>query len=346
MAANYSSFRAGIVCGVALVGAVLLFPLTCFGQHQITLMGEVRTPDRQLITTGVMLTLTTQRGSMVGTRPVDSRGAYAFDGLSYGTYILTVTADGFQTHEETVHISIGVPDYYTVNVTLEPEANRKVAPADLPALTDEAAPKSARKEYDAGAEALKRGDSKKARLHLENAVAEYPCYARAQAALAQVDAANRKPEAAELALKKAIQCDGTFLESYAMLAQLYITGKKYADSEAILRQGLRVAPSSWPLHYQMGRTHFAMENYAEAARDFEEALSNHPGMPADFHAQLANAYLATNQLGKALAEVETYLRLDPKGRFAASARRTSETLRARGVTPIPFQAAAVTTAKP
>jgi tetratricopeptide (TPR) repeat protein len=330
MAASTSSLR--FVGAIALLFAALAIPQPGLAQRVITMAGQVRTPEGQPISTGVMLTLTTRRGGMVGTQPADTRGNYQFDGLSNGVYELTVACDGFQTYHQEIDISFGVSDYYKVDVTLTPAEIRKVPAAELPALTDEAAPKSARKEFADGDAALRKKDLKQARLHLEKAVEEYPCYARAQVALAQVDLAQHKPESAEAGLKKAIQCDGNFLDSYYMLAQLYIEQKKLADSEAVLLQGLRVSPSAWPFHYQMGRTHFAMEKYQQASKDFARAESLHPDMPADFHAQLANAYLATSEYAKALAEIETYLRLDPKGRFASSARKTSETLRSQGVT--------------
>jgi hypothetical protein len=68
-------------------------------------------------------------------------------------------------------------------------------------------------------------------------------------------------------------------------------------------------------------------------------------MPADFHAELANAYVETDRYSNALAEMETYLRMDPKGRFAPRARRVSEALRSQGITPAP-NSGAPPTSKP
>jgi tetratricopeptide (TPR) repeat protein len=346
MATSSSSLRAGIVGGVALLLTALVFPHPGFAQRVITVAGQVRTPDGQPMTQGAMATLATQRGSQVGTMPTDSQGQFQFEGLSGGTYELTVTADNFQTYHQTLYLAFPAEDYFKVDVILAPLANRRVPAAGLPSLTDEAAPKTARREFSDGVDALKKKDRKKARLHLEKAVEEYPCYARAQATLAQIDIGDHKLDRAEAGLKKAIQCDGTFLDSYYLLAEVYITEKKLADSETVLQQGLRVSPSAWPFHYQLGRTHFAMGKYQEASKDFATAEQSHPDMPADFHAQLANAYLATGQEGKALAEIDTYLKLDPHGRFAETARRTSQTLRSQGVTAATAQTGSPPPAKP
>ncbi|MFZ0959418.1 MAG: tetratricopeptide repeat protein [Terriglobia bacterium] len=337
MARTTSPLRAGILCGIALLLTALVFPPPAFPQSAVTIGGQVRTLNGQPITSGVSVNLATSQGDQVASRPVDSGGGFEFDAVPKGMYELTVTADNFQTYHQTIDESFGAPSYYRADVMMTPTAHRKIPAAALPALTDEAAPKNARKEFSQGDQALKKRDLEKARLHLEKAVQEYPCYARAHAALAEIHVAGHRPDSAEASLKRAIQCDGNFLDSYDLLAQLYITENKFADSESVLHQGLRLSPGAWTLLYQMGRTHIGMEKYQEALRDFEEAESFHPDVPAIFHAQFANAYMAAGEYDKALAELDTYLRLDPNGRFASSAREASQTLRSRGATPASAQ---------
>ena len=332
MAVKYLSLPARIVLGIVLLCAALAFPPPLYAQNGITIAGQIRTTEGQVVTGGVMVTLATMRGGQIGSAPVDAHGGFEFDNVPNGIYELTVSGERFQTYHQTINESFGVPSYYTAYVTLRPAAKIKM-PADIPALTDEAAPQTARREFSAAAVALKRKEYQKARLHLEKAVEEYPCYARAQAALAQLEMSSQKPDKAEGGLKKAIQCDGNFVDSYYILSELYIKEKRLTDSESVLKQGLRLLPRAWPLHYQMGKTHYAMEKYQEAARDFEEAESIHPDMPADFHAELANAYVQTDHYSNALAQMEIYLRMDPKGRFAPSARRASKALRSNGVIP-------------
>lgn len=312
----------------------------------LTLSGRVRTSDGQTFTSGVMVTLGTGRGGIIATIPTDAHGEFQFEGLAPDLYELTVTGDGIQTNHQTVDLSFGAPSFNMVDIYVSAAAHHQILVSDLPALTDEAAPKAARKEFSQGIAALKKQDLKKARHHLEEAVREYSCYARAQTALAQVDAAEHRFDQAESALQKAIQCDGTYLDSFALLGQLYTSEKKFEQSEAVLQQGLRLAPSSWGLRYQMGRAHFELGKYQEAARDFEEAAASHPDMPADFHAQLANTYIEMGEFDKALAEIDTYLYLDPYGRFAASARRTSQAFRSRGITPATTRASVLPASKP
>ena len=171
-----------------------------------------------------------------------------------------------------------------------------------------------------------------ARRQLEKAVAEYPCYARAQVALAQVDLHDRNTDSAEAHFKKAIQCDGTFLDSFSELAELYILEKKFAEGEAILNQGLRLSPQAWLFRYQMGQVHYGLRKYSDAVQDYLQAQSLHAEMPAKFHIKLGTAYMRVAAYDKALAEFQIYLRLEPNGQYAAVARETSARMVKEGIT--------------
>jgi tetratricopeptide (TPR) repeat protein len=303
-----------------------------FQHHDIVLHGHVQTTDGRAIPAGVMVTLETRDGIPLASHPTDSGGNFEFAGLDSAVYTLSVKADGFQNYEQTLDFTDPGDTFRNVIVALslldKPAANLSA----LPALTDQAAPKSARKEFQKGNRAWRQNRPAEARKYLEKAVEEYPCYARAQATLAEVDLAERKLESAEAGFKRAIHCDGSYPDAFYQLAQLYMAEKRPADSEAILRQALRLLPSAWLLHYQLGTAQFAMGEYREAAKAFLTAQSLHPDMPAEFHAKLANTYLKLGEYGKALAEIDTYLRLSPEGPYAASAKKVSKVLRSGGVT--------------
>ena len=305
---------------------------TTFQHHDIVLHGHVQTTDGGAVPAGLMVTLATREGIPLASHPTDSGGNFEFAGLDSAVYTLSVKADGFQNYEQTLDFTDPGDTFRNVIVALsllhKPVANLSA----LPALTDQAAPKSARKEFQKGNRAWRENRPADARKHLERAIEQYPCYARAQSALAGVDLAEHKQESAEGGYKRAIQCDGSYSDAFYQLARLYMTEKRPADSEAILRQALRLSPSAWLLHYQLATAQFALGKYQEAAKSLLTAQSLHPAMPAEFHARLADTYLKTAEYPKALAEIETYLRLSPEGSYAARAKRISKILRSRGVT--------------
>ena len=329
MAAPHSPLRAMISCATIFLSVAFACPLPSFADQSVTLKGQILTKDGQVIPSGVTVSLEADRGASVGSRSADAFGSYVFDGIPPGSYHLTVTADKFQVYQQDVDLSFR-QQTYTVNIYLTAANKTEVRVA--PALTDEAAPKTARKEFEKGQHAVQENKMPEARRHLEKAVADYPCYARAQAALAEVDLHDRQTDSAEACLKKAIQCDGSFLDSFSELAQLYIIEKKYEEGEAILNQGVRLSPQAWLFRYQMGQVHYGMQKYPEAVQDYLQAQSLHPEVPAKFHIKLGTAYLRTNTYDKALAEFQIYLRLEPNGQYAPVARETSARMLKGGVT--------------
>lgn len=303
--------------------------LVSFADQSVSLRGQVLTKDGQVISSGVSVALETDEGGLAGSRPVDAFGNYVFEGLAAGRYRMTVTADKFQVYQQDVDLNFRQQSY-TVNVYLTPTTKTEIKIP--PALTDEAAPKTARREFTKGQHALEQNNMPEARRHLERAVAEYPCYARAQTSLAQVDLHDRKVDQAEACFKKAIRCDGSFLDAFSELAEFYILEKRFEESETILNQGLRLSPRAWLFHYEMGQTHYGLQKYPESVQDYLLAQTLHPEMPAKFHIKLANAYMRTAAFSKALAEFQIYLHQEPNGQYAPPAREVSDRMLKAGIT--------------
>lgn len=304
------------------------FPVEFFADQNVTLKGQVLTKDGQVVPSGVTISLEGENGELLGSRPTDAFGNYSFEGIPAGNYHMTVTADKFQAYQQDVALNFRQVTY-TVNVYLTP--NNRIQVKVPPALTDEAAPKTARKEFEKGRRDLEQNRFTEARRHLERAVEEYPCYARAQDALAQVDIHDHKTQEAEACFKKAMQCDGSFLDPFSELAEFYILEKRFTESETVLNQGLRLSPQTWIFHYELGQAHYGLKKYPEAVQNYLMAQSLHPDMPAKFHIKLASAYLRTEAYPKALAEFDIYLRLEPNGQYAAPAREVSERMRKDGI---------------
>jgi len=333
MAKRFSSLRTGILYAtVVLCAALPSLAQRTYQHHDIVLHGHVQTTEGRSFPAGVMVTLETREGIPLASHPTDSSGNFEFSGLDAAVYTLSVRAEGFQTNEQTLDFTDPGDTFRNIIVSLTPSEKPPASLSALPALTDQAAPKIARKEFQKGNRAWRMNQPTEARKHLEKAVEAYPCYARALATLAEVDLAEHKPASAEAGYKRAIHCDGSYSDAFYQLARLYLMEKRPAESEAILRQALRLSPSAWLLHYQLGIAHFAMGEYREAAKDLLSAQSLHPDMPPDFHAKLADTYLKMTEYAKALAEIDIYLRLSPHGPYAPRAKRISAILRSRGVT--------------
>ena len=100
----------------------------------------------------------------------------------------------------------------TVNITLRPPKNQEMMTASDTARTDATAPKKARRELERGVHASAKGKLSEAHSHFEKAIRTYPCYARAEVALALTLMGQHDSLHTEAPLKKAIECDPDFVE--------------------------------------------------------------------------------------------------------------------------------------
>jgi tetratricopeptide (TPR) repeat protein len=315
-----------------LVGFGLPAFLTQPGWSQETaiLGGYVRGPDGRALSTAVTLKLETEEGSLVQTQSANQDGQFEFVDLRKMAYRLTVTAEGFQAMQRVFDLRTPSGRIY-VNLFLTPVGGTKSEEKTAPSLTDQQAPKKAREEYRKGIEAFAKREYSSARSHLEKAITEYPCFARAQTQLALTLVYMGWSNQAEAPLRKSIECDPGYYEAHLALGQLLNLEKSFDESEKILTEGLRLSPGSWQFYYQLGVAHFGLRQYNQADLDYHKVLSFNPTPPPEYHVKVADLYLAQEAYDKAYAEMEVYLQAQPSGRFAEKIRKIIREMQAAGV---------------
>jgi len=144
-------------------------------------------------------------------------------------------------------------------------------------------------------------------------------------------AAQHHPDRAEAPLAKAIECDPDYLESYGLFADVYNAERKFAESAQVAREGLRRAPNTWQLHYQLAVAQFGLGQLAPAEDEFQKVLSVNPQPPAQFHVKLADLYLKKKAYNQAFAQMRAYLHAEPDGRFAAKIEHIMQEMESAGV---------------
>jgi tetratricopeptide (TPR) repeat protein len=292
--------------------------------------GYVRGPDGRALSAGVTLTLETEDGELVRTQPAHQDGQFEFTDLRKMRYRLTVTAEGFQALQQV--LDLRTPSARAlVNLFLTPMGGTKSEKGLAPSLTDQQAPKKAREEYSKGIEAFAKGEYSSARGHLEKAITDYPCFARAQTQLALTLIRMGSSRQAEAPLRKSIECDPGYYEAHLVLGHLFNQEKKFEESEKILTEGLRLSPASWQFHYQLGVAHFGLRQYNEADLDYQKVLSFNPTPPPEYHVKVADVYLAQEAYDKAYGEMQAYLQAQPSGHFAEKIRKIIREMEAAGV---------------
>ncbi|MBZ5513340.1 MAG: tetratricopeptide repeat protein [Acidobacteriia bacterium] len=292
--------------------------------------GYVRGPDGRALSSGVTMTLETEDGEMVQSQLASRDGQFEFGGLRKMRYRLSATAEGFQPAQE--FLDLRTPSARAlVNFFLTPMSGMKSEKGLAPSLTDQQAPKKAREEYSIGMGAFAKGEYASARGHLEKAITDYPCFARAHTQLALTLIGMGSSSQAEAPLRKSIECDPGYYEAHLVLGQLFNQEKKFEESEKILTEGLRLSPASWQFYYQLGVAHFGLRQYDKADLDYQKALSFNPTPPPEDHVKVADVYLAQEAYDKAYAQMQAYLQAEPSGRFAEKIRKIIREMEAAGV---------------
>ena len=300
-------------------------------QRTLSIQGQVHSGNGTPLPDDVTVRLEAAEEVSVTQQYVGANGKFEFDNLKGGLYRLTVTAKGYKTATQDVDMHYFASRY--PNIYLLPE-DTKVAAAPSShtvASTDLAAPKKARKEYEKGLRSLQDGNSADARSHLEKAVEDYPCYARALASLGVALCMQNQFAPAETTLRKALTCDSGYLEAYIQLAILLSAQGKFAESQADLQAALGHFPGEWQLYFQLGSAEGGAGKFAEAERAFSKAESLNPALPPEFHLKVAALYMKWKQYFQARAEMQAYLAADPTGRFSAETRNMIKRLESSGM---------------
>lgn len=309
-------FRRGTIVLVAMAFLIGVFSASgVAAEERATLAGQVTTSQGKTIPFGVTVQILTPGGQIAGQQPANSAGHFEFDYIKKEDYTLTVTAKGFRPSTQDVDLRYGSQLFVTVQLT----PVRKKAKSDRGAVVsvnDLKVPRHAKQQYIKGNRAFKARHFSVAKRYFERAVQEYPCYVQAQLGLATALIARKQSSPAEVALQKAIHCVPSFLDAYVELSQLFNAERHYGQSAKLLQTAIERSPNTWQLRYQMGVAHFGMNQFQKAEEDFLKVSSLNQSPPPLLYIKLADVYLKENAFGKAYAEMQSYLKKQPHGRFA------------------------------
>jgi lipopolysaccharide biosynthesis regulator YciM len=324
-----------IVCRTALKLAacslLMLLALTrASAQQQADVCGRVRTDRGVVLKSGGMARLETEDRELVAEQPVNTGGEFYFLHVAKKKYLLTVTAEGFETYQQEIDFSKSASQYYA-NITLTPSRKTAQAKSSPPALSDAQAPKEARRQYEKAQKALEARKLGEAREHLAKAVEQYPCYARAQTDLGMVFGLQQDYTKAEAAMRKSLACDPGYVDASVELGQLLNAEKRFGEALPVLEQGARLSPGSWQFYYELGVAQYGLKHYSAAESEFLKAQSLNAYPSPELDVRLADVYLRESAFDKAYAKMQEYLKAEPQGRFAPHIREIMKQMQSSGV---------------
>jgi tetratricopeptide (TPR) repeat protein len=197
------------------------------------------------------------------------------------------------------------------------------------------APKDARKAYEKGLQAEKKGELANARKYFEKAVEIYPKYTNAWFQLGTVLQKDHQRDAARTAFTQATTIDTKFLPPYLSLSLMAYEAENWTAVLKFTRHILDLDPLNrvpgyvWdldPLNYTEAYFYNAVANYklnkfADAEKSGLKA--EQVDLPTRFpqlHLLLAEIFARKNDYPIAISEIQTYLDLVPHAKDADQVR--------------------------
>jgi tetratricopeptide (TPR) repeat protein len=283
-------------------------------------VGQVRLIETGLPANRVPIKLERFGGGLVDQIDTDASGRFRFANLQRGYYKVIVNIPGFRPAQQDADLQVN----FRAFLVFELAADK--APANiLLDVIDARAPAAAREELTRGRAALGKKSYPEAITHLQKAIALYPEFYEAHILLGTTFVDEREWKQAEAAFERAVALKADSAPAALLLGEVYWREKRYAEAEKTLLDGLKLDDKSWNGYFTLARLYLEQENIAKAAPAIGHTLQLRPDF-APAHLLAGNILLRVNQPERALAEYQDYLRLDPKGEFAAQTRELVQKL--------------------
>jgi Tfp pilus assembly protein PilF len=308
--------------------------------------GQVRYAATHKPVENVLVRVESFSGGLVSQNTTDRSGKFSFSGLVGQQYVVTVHSPGYVDVREQVDLLTSNSSYLVIDLTEDKnsDAGQNKEMIGVVTAPDPNIPDAAYADFENGRKLLFSDDpdrAKNAVKELEKAVAAYPQYLEAQIllGLAYMDLQNWYK--AESALKAAIALDQRASTAYFALGEVYLHEKKYAEGKAALTDGLKLNPDNAHGRFTLAKLLWEMapssadeahfrQNAEDAWKEVGRSLTLDPKL-AEAHLLAGNILLRARRGQDALTHFEQYLKLEPKGRYAAETNAVVNKLR-EGIT--------------
>ncbi len=160
-------------------------------------------------------------------------------------------------------------------------------------------------------------------LLVETALAIYPQYAEALAVRGLLEM-EHDLEQALTDSRNAVKYDPSCGMAYLALGSTLSAQGSYDEAIPPLNQSVIIMPDDWRTYYQLSFALARTKNYTASLQNFERAHRLVATDPPYFHPLKAEILLGFNNHSAAIAELNSYLKEEPTGKFSELARRILE----------------------
>jgi len=198
-------------------------------------------------------------------------------------------------------------------------APRNASPSPTPVIRPKSSP-----ERDAaiskGQELLfKKHDAKASVEEFKKAIKIDPLYEHGYMLLGLAQMQLGQWGDAQWAFEEAAKVEPGNAKAYLGIGSSLNEQRNYPAAQKALERGLDMDPESAEAHYELARTLAATGKWSAAGTHAQRAIDLNPDYPGP-HIIMGNVYIENDEPEAALHEFQEYLRLNPQGALAPSAR--------------------------
>jgi tetratricopeptide (TPR) repeat protein len=315
--------------------ALLLLACPVFAQRDrdnyatgpvVEIAGQIQLPEGGPPAPNVTVRLERFSGGILDQMPADSHGKFRFTNLQRGYYTIYVSAPGYRQASQQADMQVVSRTYLVFELVADKSNLVLTPPAN--SVIDVRVPREAQAEFAKAGAALQDKKVKDALQHLTKAVQLYPDFFEAQFLLGTTYMNELQLADAEAALRRALEIKPENAAVLVSLGEVERREKRYADAEKSLEEALKLDDKSWQGYFTLARVYWEAGDILKAGPPLGHTLQLKPDF-AEAHLLAGNVLLRVGQPERAVTEYEEYLRLSPKGEFAAQTRELVKKIKAK-----------------
>ncbi len=269
-------------------------------------------------------------GGPVAESAADDQCQVDFFNVPEGTYHLNVSGSNFAKADSgSINMTSGGPTEFDVQVERPNELSRNygVSGSAFVSASDLRVPNRARKEFDKASELIGQEDLAQAIQKLNKAISIYPAYAVAYNNLGVIYSRLGDGVREREALQKAISLNDHFALAYVNVGRMNIAVGDFPGAETALGKAATFDPTDPMTLILLSYSEFMDRRFDEAIATCRKAHALEK--PHAFvHRVAARAFEQQKEGASAIAELELFLKEEPRGPRADAARKELETVKA------------------
>ena len=296
--------------------------------------GTVYGPDSKAMA-NVTVTLQNHAGAQVDQDITKTDGRYRFAGVTAGTYYISVkpAEPGLQQllqKIELINTGVNVTNFSKERFDFSLNRAASERPSVVGTVFPQAVPPDAEKEYLSAVTSISKGEREAAIPKLNRAIKIFPTYFLALQQLGLVYIDTEKDRLAIEPLTKSLEINARSALSHLGLGMAYVNLDQPKEAIEQLNEALALDRRDFRVYLYLGMALMNTGKLDEAEKWLKEAYSiGGPNQARTTHLYLASIYSTRKEYQKAIAELETYLRENPKAPNASKIQEAITKMKAK-----------------